>query len=227
MGMPKLMDYPALPDQDADPKTNSRSDPDERSGSSSQLQKVYDQKLQEFLMFENQARETRQVVDQVPYGSTYLSDHRIIGVYRTIKDNALRLAKTFYNSSIPMLQTRDGPNAGELGVDNAAELSADDRREQGRFFENWDHRGEIRVLRAAGKIFELLQDTLLEKPCFGLDKSQERALVDLEQSLLYSDSKPPQHRSCITPPLTRPSLTPGACALAITDRQMCTIQSEE
>ena len=129
----------------------------------------------------NQAERARHVVDKGLADGNSVGDDEIQYLYTTIKSNVLRIVRTYFNSVIPALP--DNSDSGNPEIRDPHELISIDHHEQADLFSNWSARGEIRVFRVSGKIFEIIHQRIFGARCFGEELDEEERLAEYEAGL--------------------------------------------
>ena len=128
-----------------------------------QLSRLYEERRpHEFKKFSREVKQTRAAIDNAFANNTPLEGEEILEIYRALKMNVVRIARTYYNGATAALPGNE--TAGNNARDRFNSLDAVDRRAQLDFFSDWDHRDKVRILLCSGKIFELLRERLIDDP---------------------------------------------------------------
>ena len=130
----------------------------------------------------DQAERAQHVVNKSLSDGKSVGDVEIQYLYTLIKSNVLRVARTYFNGVIPTLPDNNS-DSRSTGDGEPHELVSIDRRKQVEFFSNWSTRGEIRVFRVSGKIFEIMYERIFKARCFGGKLDEEERLADSEAGL--------------------------------------------
>ena len=157
----------------------------EQHGKRTKIEDLYDKKRKEARRFFKQAKRFREVVDQSMANNRPLEDREIRTLYGAIKSNIIRIVRKFFNGAIAIIPADNDSHEGTGNNDGKSNFGLDskDRHSQVEFFSDWNHRGEIRVLRISGKIFRLLSESIFKVSCFGTDIEIEKGLAQFEATL--------------------------------------------
>lgn len=146
----------------------------------------YGRRKKEYDGFLKQVKQLREMVDGCFANGETLQDNDVREIYKVIRSSTLRIVRMFYNRRVLILSTERTDGGGEKWD---YRLDLDDRRSQAEFFSRWNHKERLRVPLGAGKVFDLLCESIFSVKCFGTGPDAERGLEQFELALERSVGK--------------------------------------